>query len=195
MQTVQKFTFPTFMGICSLLAACADILQNPNIFVGILIALFGLGAVAIVVPEGWVPAKLADIFGYDVAVHSKLTSFGLSCLILGGVIYVFSAMSAQAEAEGGALAKAFPEIEKLQVALGRVEKDLGEVKQQTVAIKQDTGQLVENALKWISVEAGPGSSMRTTNAGAMHYFPKGLYVNLTVSANFYAPSEAQCSDA
>lgn len=179
MQTVQKFTFPTFMGLCSLLAACADILQNPAIFAGILIALFGIGAISIIVPAGWVTAKLADTVGFDSSISSTLKPFGLSCLMLGGLIYVFAALSAEAEAEGGALAKAFPEIEKIQLALGRVEKDLGELKGQTVAIKQDTGQLVETSLKWISVDASPGTSARTTNAGVIHYFPKGLYVNLT----------------
>ncbi len=179
MQTVQRFTFPTFMGICSILAAFADILQNPAIFAGILIALFGIGAVSIIVPAGWVTSKLADTIGFDSSISSSLKPFGLSCLMLGGLIYVFSALSAGAEAEGGALAKAFPEIEKIQLALGRVEKDLGELKGQTVAIKQDTGQLVETSLKWISVDASPGSFARTTNAGVLHYFPKGLYVNLS----------------
>ncbi|TAW50607.1 hypothetical protein [Rhizobium leguminosarum] len=179
MQTVQKFTFPTFMGICSILAAFADILQNPTIFAGILIALFGIGAISIIVPAGWVTARLADTVGFDSSISSTLKPFGLSCLMLGGLIYVFSALSAGAEADGGALAKVFPEIEKIQVALGRVEKNLGDLKGQTVAIKQDTGQLVETSLKWISVDASPGSFMRTTNAGAMHYFPKGVYVNLT----------------
>ena len=65
MQTVQKFTFPTFMGICSILAACADILQNPAIFAGILIALFGIGAISILVPARWVTSKLADTVGFD----------------------------------------------------------------------------------------------------------------------------------
>lgn len=179
MLTVKKFTFPTFMGICSILAALADILQNPTIFVGILIALFGLGALTIVVPASWVTVRLAETFGFDPAIRSTLRPFGLSCLILGGIIYVFSAMSAEAQPEGGALAKAFPEIEKIQIALGRVEKDLGELKQQSVAIKQDTGQLVETSLKWISVDASPASFMRTTNAGAMHYFSQGFYVSVT----------------
>jgi len=167
------------MGICSILAALADILQNPTIFVGILISLFGLGALTIVVPASWVTVRLAETFGFDSSIRTTLRPFGLSCLILGGIIYVFSAMSADAQPEGGALAKAFPEIERVQIALGRVEKDIGELKQQSVAIKQDTGELVENALKWISVDASPSSFMRTTDAGAMHYFPKGLYVNLT----------------
>jgi hypothetical protein len=179
MQTVQKFTFPTFMGICSILAAFADILQNPTIFTGILIALFALGALSIIVPPGWVTVKLAEMLGFDSSIRTTLRPFGLSCLILGGMIYVFSAMSAEAEAEGGALAKAFPEIEKIQTALIRVEKGLGELNRETVAIKQDTVQLVETSLRWISVDASPGSFMRTTNAGAMHYFSKGFYVNLT----------------
>lgn len=179
MQTVHRFTFPTFMGICSILAAFADILQNPTIFAGILSALFGIGAISIIVPAGWVTPKLADTVGFDTSISSALKPFGLSCLMLGGLIYVFSALSAGAEADGGALAKAFPEIEKIQLALGRVEKDVGELKARAVAIKQDTGQLVETSLKWISVDASPGSFMRTTNAGAMHYFPKGVYVNLT----------------
>ncbi|TAW15081.1 hypothetical protein ELI25_04060 [Rhizobium ruizarguesonis] len=179
MQTVQRFTFPTFMGICSILAAFADILQNPAIFAGILIALFVIGAISIIVPARWVTSKLADTVGFDSSLSSTLKPFGLSCLMLAGLIYVFSALSAGAEAEGGALAKAFPEIEKIQLALGRVEKDLGELRGQTVAIKQDTGQLVETSLKWISVDASPGSFARTTNAGVIHYFPKGLYVNLT----------------
>ena len=179
MQTVQKFTFPTFMGICSILAACADILQNPAIFTGILIALVGIGALSFLVPARWVTSKLADTVGFDSSISSTLKPFGLSCLMLGGLIYVFSALSAEAEADGGALAKAFPEIEKIKVALGRVEKDVGELKGQTAAIKQDTVQLVETSLKWISVDANPGSSARTTTAGVLHYFPKGLYVTLT----------------
>lgn len=116
MQTVQKFTFPTFMGICSILAAFADILQNPTIFAGILISLFGLGFLSIIVPAGWIPVRLADMFGFDSSIRTTLKPFGLSCLVLGGMIYVFSAISAEAEPEGGALAKAFPEIEKIQIA-------------------------------------------------------------------------------
>lgn len=167
------------MGICSILAAFADILQNPTIFAGILISLFGLGFLSIIVPAGWIPVRLADMFGFDSSIRTTLKPFGLSCLVLGGMIYVFSAISAEAEPEGGALAKAFPEIEKIQIALGRVERDLGELKQQSVAIKQDTGQLVETVVKWISLDVSLGTSVRTTTTGETHYFQDGIHATFS----------------
>ncbi len=179
MRTVQKFTYPTFMGICSILAAFADILQNQNIFVGMLVTLICLGAVALIVPPGWVSEKLTDTFGVDPSIKQALRPFGVSCFILGAMIYAFSAMSTQASDEGGALVASFPELKQVQLALGRVEQDVGEVKQQTVAIKQDTSELLGSAVKWLSVEASPGTFTRTTNAGEIHYFPKGFHVRLS----------------
>ncbi|MBY5819890.1 hypothetical protein HFN60_30325 [Rhizobium leguminosarum] len=177
MQTIKKFTYPTFMGVCSILAAFADILQNQNIFVGMLITLICLGALALIVPPGWVSEKLADTFGVDPSIKQALRPFGLSCFILGAMIYTFSAMSTEASDKGGALVATFPELKQVQLALGRIEQDVGELKQQTVAIKQDTEQLVETAVKWISIDVSLNSTMVAKDAGEKHFAPGSFYVN------------------
>lgn len=131
------------------------------------------------VPERWVSEDLLKKFGIDPSIKKALFPFSLSCFILAAGIYVFSAMSAQASVEGGALVSTFPELKRVQLALGRIEQDVGELKQQTVAIKQDTSELLDSAVKWLSVEASPSSFSRTTNAGEIHYFPRGFYVSIS----------------
>lgn len=186
MRAVQQFTYPTFMGICGILAAFADILQNRIIFTGVLATLLVLGCLAAIfavpivasmVPERWVSEDLLKKFGIDPSIKRALFPFSLSCFILAAGIYVFSAMSAQASEEGGALVSTFPELKQVQLALGRIEQDVGELKQQTVAIKQDTEQLVETAVKWISIDVSLNSSTLMTNAGEKHYAPGSFYVN------------------
>lgn len=186
MRAIQQFTYPTFMGICGILAAFADILQNPNIFTGVLATLLALGSLAAIfsipmianrVPERWIAEELLVKFGVDPSIKKVLLPFSLSCLILAAGIYLFSAMSAKASEEGGALVSTFPELKQVQFALGRIEQDIGELKQQTVAIRQDTEQLVETAVKWISIDVSLNSSILMTNAGEKHYVPGSLYVN------------------
>lgn len=188
MRAVQQFTYPTFMGICGILAAFADILQNRNIFSGVLVTLLVLGGLAAVfcipfvarkVPERWVSEDLLKKFGIDPSIKEALVPFSLSCFILAAGIYVFSAMSAQASEKGGALVSTFPDLKPVQLALGRVEQDVNELKQQTTSIKQDTERLLETAVSWISLEAEPSHYMLTTTSGEMHYFAKGFYVTLT----------------
>lgn len=188
MRAVQQFTYPTFMGICGILAAFADILQNQAVFTGVLItlivmgilaALFSVEAVSRKVPETWVSEDLLNRYGIDPSIKKALRPFSCSCLILAAGIFVFSEMSAEASKGGGegALAKVFPILENVQLALGRIEQDVGEAKQHTVAIKQDTEQLVETAVKWISIDVNLNSSTVMTDAGEKHYAPGSFYVN------------------
>lgn len=186
MRAVQQFTYPTFMGICGILAAFADILQNQAVFKGVLAillvlavlsALLSWNVVANMVPEHWLSDKLPKAFGVDPSIKQALLPFSVSCFILAAVIYVFSAMSAQGSDEGGALVATFPELKQVQLALGRIEQDVGELKQQTVAIKQDTEQLAETAVKWISIDVNLNSSTVMTDTGEKHYAPGSFYVN------------------
>jgi hypothetical protein len=179
MHTIKKFTYPMFMGICSILATFADILQNQNIFTAILVTLAALGVLAVIVPSAWVTTKLAETFGVDPSIKSALKPFGFSCLILGMMIYAFSAMSTEASPQGGALISAFPELKQLQVSLGKVAEDVGELKQQTVAIERNTEKLVASSVDWISVNASPMSYARFTNDGVGHHFPRGFIVELS----------------
>ncbi|PWV95795.1 hypothetical protein DFR52_10859 [Hoeflea marina] len=190
MRAVQQFTYPTFIGVCSILAAFADILQNQAIFYSVLVILVMLGGltallswnvVASKVPEKWLSEDLLRSYGVDPSIKKALLPFSCSCLILAAGIYAFSAISAKASEDGGegALTSVFPILQEVQVTMGRIERDVAEVKQQSAAIKQDTGQLVETVVKWISIDVNLGSYERTTTAGEKHHFQRGIYANFS----------------
>lgn len=188
MHVLKTFTYPTFMGLCTILAACADVLQNQTIFNGVLMALLFVAALAALLSVKGIAGAVLErpateqslkTFGVDPSIKTSMAPFAISCIILAGIIYVFSAASSKASEEGGVLVVVFPDLRPIQLSLGRIEQNVGMLKQQTVAIKQDTGQLVDTVVKWISLDVSLGSNQRMTNAGEKHYFPQGMYVTFT----------------
>jgi len=179
MQTLRKFTYPMFMGICSLFAALADILQNPAVFVGILTVLLAIGLLATLVPQRLLSGQLLQAIGLDPEIGEALRPFGLSCFLLALLVYVFSSLSAQAADDGGALASSFPEIRTIQLSLGAVERQVGEIAEQTAEIKKDTDELVNSTVKWLSLQVNLIALQRTTTEGEEHFFSGGFYVGVT----------------
>jgi hypothetical protein len=177
MHTLRKFTYPTFIGSCSLLATLSDILQNQIISTGLVIVLTVIGLGGVLLPRRFHHGVLS-MFGVASSPTDSLRPFGLSCLMLAAVVFGFSTLSARSAADGGVIASSFPEVREMQIALGRVERQVNQIATQTTEIRKDTRDLVDASIRWISIEAEAMANTRITTTGESHYFPAGIGVRL-----------------
>lgn len=174
MHTVRRFTYPTFIGLCGLLATISDMLQNQMVAIGVVIALAAIGLASVLTPTRFlIWSGIAEQLGIDEAAVSARRPFGLSCLILAAVVFGFSAMSVRAAEDGGLVAGAFPEVRQMQVSLGIIEREVQQIAAKTSEIKQDTAALMAATLQWISVDTAPKSTGKVTPDGEIHYYLTG----------------------
>lgn len=156
MHTLKRFTYPTFIGTCSILGTLADLLQNAFIFRGVTIVLLLIGIVCLISPKAlFTRTRLLQSLGADAAVVDGLRPFGASCLMLAAVVFGFSTLSAKSESEGGVIASAYPEIRQVQERLGLIEVGLANISLQTNEIQKNTQKLVSSALHWVTIQGYP----------------------------------------
>lgn len=150
LKTLSKFSYPTFIGICGFVGTMTDLFQKTDVAFGSALALLALGVLILVLPQafvvdrvwkGWLNQKVEGEYGKG--------AFGISCIMLAGLLYGFSTLSAKAANDGGLIASQIPEFRQMQVALGIVQKQIAEVQVATTEIKSDTGKLLEASDRWL----------------------------------------------
>lgn len=181
MHTLKRFTYPTFIGTCSILGTLADLLQNAFIFRGVTIVLLLIGIICLISPKAlFTKTKLLQSLGADASVVDGLRPFGASCLMLAAIVFGFSTLSAKSESEGGVIASAYPEIRQIQERLGVIEVGLANISLQTNEIQKNTEKLVSSALHWVTIQGYPHTrSQSQSDGGDLHSFADVIGFTLT----------------
>jgi len=184
MKTWQSYTYPTFMGLCGLLAAFSDIIQNAMVANGVIIGLAAIGGLFVIFGRRIFSIKLvSQALGSDYEGLSP-RPFGLSCLVLALLMSGWSYLSVNSASANGLIGSAVPEIGQLQEAFGWINKKLDHIAAQNSAIKEDTTKLVASSRDWLSISAHPSTRIRVTKDWKNHYFPAGVSARLDNETNF-----------
>lgn len=167
MHTLKRFTYPTFIGTCSILGTLADLLQNAFIFRGVTIVLLLIGIICLISPKAlFTKTKLLQCLGADASVVNGLRPFGASCLMLAAVIFGFSSLSAKSESGGGVIASAYPEIRQIQEHLGVLETRIASLQSTAESIQSDTQHVRDNVVDWVSFTIDPNYFEIRNHSGA-----------------------------
>lgn len=186
MKTWQSFTYPTFMGLCGLLAALSDIAQNATIANGVTVGLGAIGVLFIVFGRRIFSIKLvSQALGSEFDALSP-RPFGLSCLVLALFMSGWTYLSVNSASANGLIGSTVPEIGQLQQAFGWIDEKLNRVAVQNDKIKDDTEKLISASRRWITLYPMAMSQGKTTagNDWKIHYFPTGIGIGVRNETSF-----------
>ncbi|MCY0093253.1 hypothetical protein [Hoeflea ulvae] len=178
MRSIVKFTYPTFIGLCGLLAALSDVLQDQNVAVALYASLLVLGIVALVAPSAFVGKTMRTIVGEDDSIGAQSKPFGLSCILLAGVVFGFSTLSAASSSEGGVISSAYPEVRQMQISLGIIENRIASLETTSSDILANTEEMISSSQRWISPSAYINAFSRQHQKTLEQYhFFNGIHYN------------------
>jgi len=183
----RKYTTTFFMWAVGIISVAADMLQKPDVALYTAIALILVGTVCVVLGPSVIDHVAKQILGVRIEADFASRRFGLMALLLAGIVFVSSQLTAKAEDEGrpGYLADTFPKLHSLQLSLGLLDKEIKLVQQQQVALKQDTTELVDASARWIKFDLRAKDEMIIRMGPEGHlYEPRGGGWVLSNTTNF-----------
>lgn len=160
MNTVRSYTWPALLALVSGVTAIADIMQDTFVAELLAYGLLALGIAALVFFKAPWLSEIARRSMPRVAQDFSPAAFAVSCAILGVAVYGFSQLSSRLSDQGGVIASAYPEVERLQAQLGILDEKVAYVAavvDQTAvdvqSISEETAFLTRAAGQWIGVES------------------------------------------
>jgi hypothetical protein len=150
LRTISNFSYPTFIGVCGFVATVSDLTEKADVSFRCAVVLLCLGTAILLLPRSFVVDRVwRGWLNQEVKSEYGRPAFGMSCLVLAGLLYGFSALSQGAQKDGGLIASQFPEIRQLQLSLGIVQQQITEVQKVTTEIRSETGKLLEASDRWL----------------------------------------------
>ncbi|MFI3902583.1 hypothetical protein [Ochrobactrum sp. S1502_03] len=152
MSSAKKYAYPAFMSVSALVTTISDLIQKNDIALILAACLGVIGLLALLAPYRLLE-KTRPLLSDGNATNTDFSfrSFGVSCLIMGAVVFGFSSLSVRAAPEGGIIASQYPEIHQIQQSLGLVQTDIATIKGTVKEINDKSDKIIAATFPWLSL--------------------------------------------